>query len=223
MKVHNNKTIKILLLVISGIILLYFITMPWRNYIFQKNLADGKTLLSEQKYTEAYVKFEKAAILKPLDKEPQSSQNLAKDAAKDILAMRDFLRQQNQAELSQLIDSADSKVCNLETDRILIEKDLTQVALINLKFCTSDGPKNYDSWLFLGVANQKLSEDNYIFKELKPGYRQAALAAFEQAYNADPISKTPLQYLISLYKIENNQEKVDYWQKLLDNLDRIEK
>ena len=197
--------------------------MPWRNYIFQKNLADGKTLLSEQKYTEAYVKFEKAAILNPLNKKPNDLQALAKNSAADILSMWDFLHQENQNDLLALIDSADSKVCNLETDRILIEKDLAQVALINLKFCTSDGPKNYDSWLFLGVANQKLSEDNYIFKELKPGYRDAAITAFEQAYNADPISKTSLEYLISLHKIENNQEKVDYWQKLLDNLDRIEK
>ena len=220
---RQNKTSKIIFLTIIGLVVFYLFAVPWRNFVFEKNLSDGKSLLRERKYTEAYVKFEKAAILNPFSKEPDDLLALAKNAAADILSMRDFLRQEQQNDLLSLIDGADSKACNLEADRTLIEKNLAQIALVNLKFCTTDGPKNYDSWLFLGIANQKLSEDSYIFKELKPGYRQAALAAYEAAYKVDPINKSAPTYLVALYKVEGNQQEVDHWQNLLDNLGKIEK
>jgi len=180
-------------------------------------------LLVERKYTEAFVHFQKAEMLEPGDWKSKQRLELSKKAAKDILELRLLLKEKNQDELMQIISDADSKVCNLETDRVLIDKGLAQVALVNLKFCTSDGPKNYDSWLFLGITNQKLSEDNYIFKELKPDYRAEAKRAFEEAYKVDPIAKTAPEYLIELYKTDNNSEKVDYWQHLLDNLNKIEK
>jgi len=223
MRDNYRKTIKVTFLIIAGAVLLCLITIPWRVYVYRKNLEQGENLLVERKYTEAFVHFQKAEMLELGDLKSKQRAELSKKAAEDILELRTLLKDKNQADLLQIISAADSRVCNLETDRILIEKGLSQIALVNLKFCASEGPKNYDSWLFLGIANQKLSEDNYIFKELKPDYRRAAIAAFEEAYKTDPISRTPPEYLIALYKIENNQEKIDFWQKLLDNLDSIEK
>jgi len=218
-----NKLLKILLLIIGSLIFLYLVTIPWRAYVCRKNLEQGENLLVERKYTEAFVHFQKAEMLEPGDWKSKQRLELSKKAAKDILELRLLLKEKNQDELTQIISDADSKVCNLEADRVLIDKGLTQVALVNLKFCTSDGPKNYDSWLFLGITNQKLSGDNYIFKELKPDYRAEAKRAFEEAYKVDPIAKTAPEYLIELYKTDNNSEKVDYWQHLLDNLNKIEK
>jgi len=218
-----NKLLKILLLIIGSLIFLYLVTIPWRAYVCRKNLEQGENLLVERKYTEAFVHFQKAEMLEPGDWKSKQRLELSKKAAKDILELRLLLKEKNQDELTQIISDADSKVCNLETDRVLIDKGLAQVALVNLKFCTSDGPKNYDSWLFLGITNQKLSEDNYIFKELKPDYRKAALSAFEQAYDADPLDKTAIQNLIAVSKALGDSTKVDHWQKLLDNLNEIEK
>jgi tetratricopeptide (TPR) repeat protein len=216
-----NKTIKITLLVIGALALFYLATIPWRNYIYRGQIDQGKNLLAELKYTDAMVKFEKAAVLKPFDPEPESLQKMTRDAAGNILIMKDFLSEQNQTDLLSLINSADSKTCNLETDRTLIEKNLPEIAKINLEFCAESGPKNYDSWLFLGLANQRLSESGEIFKEQKPGLRQAAADAYAKAYAIDPINKSAIEYLIKINKTLNNQSEVDRWQKLLDELNKI--
>ena len=238
----HKKTIKILLLVIGALILLYLITIPWRSYTYRNEMKKGDDALASRQYTLALVHYQKAKILQPGDKSAENRAALAQSAAGDILIMRDFLKDRNQpvsaeapvsagpipdgraevgTDLLALINSADSKTCNLETDRALIEKGLSQVAKINLEFCTNDGPKNYDSWLFLGIANQKLAEDNYIFKELKPDYRQQAADAYERAYAVDPINKTAIQYAIAINKAIGNQSEVDRWQKLLDSLNKI--
>lgn len=220
---RQNKTIKIILLILTALVFLYLSTIPWRNYVSGQEMKKGDEALASQKYTLALVHYQKAKLLRPTDKSIADKQNLAQNSAKDILALKDFLAEKNQRDFLNLINSADSKTCNLETDRTMIEKNLSQIAKINLEFCANDGPKNYDSWLFLGLANQKLSEDNYIFKELKPGLRQAAADAYERAYAIDPINTTSIEYSISINKIIGNQAEVDRWQKLLDNLVKISK
>ncbi len=220
-KNKNNKILKLILLCLGAVVFLYLVTIPWRSYVYRQNIREGDDLLLGRKYTEALVHFQKAGFLEPSDKTSGERAELVQNSAKDIFALRDFLRDKNQVELLKLIDDANSKTCNLETDRTLIEKDLSQVAKINLEFCANNGPKNYDSWLFLGIANQKISENNYIFKELKPGHRQAAADAYAKAYAIDPINKTAIEYSISVNKIIGNQAEVDRWQKLLDNLNKI--
>ena len=221
MKDIQKKTIKILLLVVGGLIFLYLATIPWRGYIYRNEMKKGDDALAGRQYTLALVHYQKAEIIQPGDKSAENRAALAQSAAGDILIMQDFLKEQSQNDLLALINSADSKTCNLETDRTLIEKGLSQVAKINLEFCANFGPKNYDSWLFLGIANQKLSEDNYIFKELKPGYRQNAADAYAKAYAVDPINKTAIEYAIAINKAIGNQSEVDRWQKLLDSLNKI--
>jgi hypothetical protein len=215
--------LKISLYIFGALILLFLITIPWRNYIAKKNIADGDRLLTERKYTEAYVHFQKAKILSLSDKNAEDRAQLTVSASKDITKLKDFFKEQNQSDLLKVIDDASSKVCNLDTDRLMIERGLSQIAVINLNFCTTEGPKDYSSWLLLGVANLQVSEDSSIFKDDKPTYRKNAILAFEGAYKADPVNKTAIEYIISVHKSENNQKEVDRWQKLLDNLVEIEK
>jgi len=219
----RRNTTKIILAVLAGLVFFYLITIPWRNYTYRSQMKKGADALAGRQYTLAYVYFQKAGVLKFGDKESAERQELAKKSAADILLLRDFLVDNNQADLLRLIDGANSKVCNLENDRTLVNNDLSQVAAVNLKFCAEEGPKDYDDWIFYGISQLKISENNYIFKELKPDYRAEAERAFEEAYKVDPIAKTAPEYLIELYKIDNNSEKVDYWQHLLDNLNKIEK
>jgi len=217
------KIIKITLWVIAGVITIFIITIPWRSYVYRKNIADGKSLLAERKYTQAYVKFQKAETIEIKSADAETLEKLAKDSAGNLLAMRNFLADEKKTDLLALIDRANSKTCDLELDKTLIDKGLPEVAKINLEFCTTNGPKDYNSWMFLGLANLRLSESENIFKELKPGLRSQAADDFSKAYFVDPVNKTAIQYAIEVNKIIGNQGEVDRWQKLLDNLNRIEK
>jgi len=223
MKNKQKTIIKNILFATAGLALFFLAIFPLRNYFINKNLHEGDELMAERKYTEAYVHFQKAQLLSFFNDRAKERAESTKEAAKDILKMQDFLQEKNNVDLLTLINKADSKTCDLEADKILIEDDLSQVAIINLKFCANDGPKDYSSWLFLGAASLQFSENNYIFKEQKPGLRKDAISAFEKAYAIDPIDKSAIKYLISTNKIENNQPEVDRWQKLLDNLNKIEK
>ena len=221
----KNKSfwIKVAIYITLALGVLFLISIPWRSYIAKKNLSEGEKLLTERKYTEALVHFQKAEILYLSNSKTSSLSDLTLKSSRDISAMKEFLREKNEGDLLKLIDDAEAKNCKLDADKILIERDLAQVAIINLKFCTTEGPKDYSSWLLLGTANIRASENGFIFKEQKPEYRKDALFAFESAYKVDPINKSAIEYLIATQKIENNQKEVDRWQKLLDNLIEIEK
>lgn len=217
----SKKWLKIVFLIIVGAILIFVVTIPWRNYIFSKNIADGKNLLAERKYTQAYVKFQKAEVIEIKSADAETLEKLAKDSAGNLLDMRNFLADEKKTDLLALVDRANSKTCDLELDKTLIDKGLPEVAKINLEFCTTDGPKDYSSWLFLGLANLRLSESENIFKELKPGFRQQAADDFSKAYFIDPVNKTAILYAIEVNKIIGNQGEVDRWQKLLNDLSKI--
>ena len=221
MKYKYKKILKISFWIIGGLVLVFIATIPWRNYVYRKNIADGKGLLAERKYTQAYVKFQKAEAIEIKSADAETLEKLAKDSAGNLLAMRNFLADEKKTDLLALVDRANSKTCDLELDKTLIDKGLPEVAKINLEFCTTEGPKDYSSWLFLGLANLRLSESENIFKELKPGFRTQAADAFSKAYFVDPVNKTAIQYAIEVNKIIGNQGEVDRWQKLLDNLIRI--
>lgn len=221
MQKFGIKNYKNFLITLSVIILILAVTIPWKNYIYRKNIADGKNLLAERNYTLALVKFEKASMLEISSSEAKNLQKLAKDSAGNILAMKNFLADEKKDDLLQLIDRADSKVCDLQFDRTLIDNDMPEVAKINLEFCANEGPKDYQSWIFLGLANLKLADNSRIFSELKPGFRQSAADAFAKAYAVDPVNKSAIEYSISTNKLIGNQSEVDRWQKLLDNLNKI--
>ena len=221
---RNYKTpFTIILLILISLVFFCLSSWPLRSYLFKRNIEEGDNLLKERKYTEAYVHFQKSAMLLPYNKDAEKKEELSKKAARNILELQNFLKEKNENDLLKLIEEANGKVCNLQKDQLLIDKELAQIAAINLKFCAEEGPKNYNSWMLYGIANLKNSQNNYIFKEYKPDFRREAARAFEEAYKVDPINKIALEYLVEVYKIENNQEKVDLWQNLLDNLNKIEK
>lgn len=221
MKDNQKKFIKIILSIIIAIILIFVVTIPWRKYVFNKNISQGNDFLAEQKYTDAYVKYQKAGLLQIDSEKAESRQKLAKNGAGDILVLRQFLTDNNYSDLLKLVDDANSKICKIDVDRALIEKKMSEVAIVNLKFCANDGPRDYQSWIFLGLANLKLADSNHMFADMKPNFRQQAANAFAKAYQVDPINKSAIEYSISTNKLIGNQSEVDRWQKLLDNLNRI--
>jgi len=217
------KIIKPIVIAFSVIVLIFVATIPWRRYVFNKNISAGDILLSEENFTDAYVKYQKAGLLQIDSKKATERQKLAKDSAKDFSILKGFLAYNKFDDVKKNVDSADSKVCNLQTDRALIDKNLAALAIINLKFCANAGPKDYQSWVFLGLANLKLANNDQMFFELKPSFRQLAAEDFEKAYYFNPINKEALNYLISTEKAIGDRDKVDYWQKILDNLNKISK
>ncbi|MCX6810251.1 MAG: hypothetical protein NTY30_00730 [Candidatus Berkelbacteria bacterium] len=224
-KLTNNpkNTIKIISWITIGIIFIFLVTIPWRKYVFNKNISQGDDFLTQQKYTDAYVKYQKAGLLKIDSGKALERQKLAKDSAKNALTLKPLLAENHNDDLLKLITDADSKICRLDTDRTLIEKNLAEIATINLEFCANNGPKDYQSWIFLGLANLKLADSSHMFAEFKPGFRQNAADAFAKAYLVDPINKSAIEYSISVNKILSNQSEVDRWQTILDNLNKISK
>ncbi|MEI6144630.1 MAG: hypothetical protein WCP91_03480, partial [Candidatus Berkelbacteria bacterium] len=184
-------------------------------------IKQGDDLLTSQKYTDAYVKYQKASLLQVDNEKAESRQKLAKDSAKDISVLKQFAGDNNYVDLSKLISDASSKICKPDIDRTLIENNLSGIAVINLKFCLNDGPKDYQNGIFLGLAYLHLANDSHMFSEFKPDFRLKAVDAFAKAYTIDPINKTALEDLVSTEKIIGDTNKVDYWQNLLDNLNKI--
>ncbi len=223
MKVTENKNLKTVFWIIIGLILFFALAIPWRNYVYKKNLSDGKNLLAERNYTLALVKFQKAQTLEPQNTDAKNLEKTTRDSAANILVLRSFLLDEKNNDLLKIIDRADSKICDLDFDKNLIENSMSDVAVVNLEFCANNGPGDYQSWVFLGLANAKLADNDQVFSELKPGFRQKAADAFAKAYTVDPINKTAIEDSISIEKLIGDKEKVDYWQKLLDNLNRISK
>ena len=220
-KYNWKKLIKPAIWLVAGVILLFVITIPWRKYVFNRNIKQGDDLLTNQKYTDAYVKYQKAGLLQVDNQQAESRQKLAKDSAKDISVLKQFANDNNYADLSKLIGEANSNLCKLDADRALIENNLAGIAIVNLKFCLNDGPKDYQSGIFLGLAYLHLANDSHMFSEFKADFRLKAVDAFTKAYAIDPINKTALEDLVSTEKIIGNKQKVDYWQNLLDNLNKI--
>jgi len=146
---------------------------------------------------------------------------LSKDAVLDITLIKELLGEKN-PDLLKVIELAEQKSCDLENDKLMIEKELSQIAATNLEFCANEGPQDYQSWLYLGIAYLDFSENNHIFKEQRGELRDKSISAFEKAYYADPTQKPALEYLIKVNKVNGNDEKVDYWQRLLDNLVRFQ-
>ena len=216
----NGPIIRVVFLIIASIIIIYVLTTPYRNYLSKNLISKGEEMLVERKYVSAYVNFLKASILAQNKKDSEQKMALSKKASEDIGAIKNILQNKN-PDLYKLLEISEQKSCDLENDKLMIEKDLSQIAIINLKFCAEEGPKNYESWLYLGSAYWQLSESDQIFKEQKPNLRDRSISAFEQAYYTDPTKKSALEKLIELNKITGNQEKVDYWQRLLDNLGRF--
>ncbi len=216
-----SPIIRAFLLVAAAIILIYVATIPWRNYVFSNLIKKGDELLSNLNYTEAYVNYEKAKLLAPARSEAKEKMDLAQKAVGDLRLIRDLLAEKN-PDLLQMIENAEQKSCDIEKDQKLIDNNYPQIAIINLEFCTADDRGDLQSWSQLGVAYLRYSESDKIFKEQKPELRQKARDAFEQAYYADPTQKLALENLVKINQIIGDDEKVDYWQKLLDNLVRFQ-
>jgi hypothetical protein len=220
-KTQKINWLKTTIWIVVSIILLFVITIPWRRYVFNKNISQGDDFLAQQKYTEAYVEYQKAGLLQVDDQKAGDRLKLAKDSASNVLVLQQFLQCNNYSDLLKLIDDANSKVCNLAADRALINNNLPEVAKINLEFCANSGPRDDQSWLFLGLADLKLADSDHEFSDLKPGFRQQAANAFAKAYTANPLNKTAIVDSISIEKTIGDRTKVDYWQNLLDNLNKI--
>ncbi|MCX6812445.1 MAG: hypothetical protein NTW79_02385 [Candidatus Berkelbacteria bacterium] len=213
---------KILSLIAFSLIFLFLISIPVRNYLYRKSMSAGDNLLAERNYTLAFVKFEKAAVLRPSDDQAESRKKLAKDSAGDINDLRNFLSDRGEKDLLNSIEKADDKICDLETDQSLIKNNYDQIAKINLEFCSKNDPTSYAGWFLLGTADKNLSENTGIFKELKPNFRNQAETAFENAYLADPTKSDPIDFLLALYKIDGNSQRVAYWQRMQENLSKIQ-
>jgi len=221
-RVDSSPIIRVTLLIFASLIIIYVATLPYRNYVTNNLISKGEKLLAERNYTLAYVNFEKAGLLSPWNKIAKERMQLSKDAALDITLIKELIGEEN-PDLLKVIELAEQKSCDLENDKLMIEKDLSQIATINLKFCANEGPKDYQSWLYLGIAYLRFSENNQIFKEQRSGLRDKSIIAFEKAYYADPTQKPALEYLVKVNKVNDNSEKVDYWQRLLDNLNSFSK
>lgn len=215
-----SPIIRVILLIAAAIILIYVATIPWRNYVFSKLIREGDKLLANLNYTEAYVNYEEASILAPTRSEAKEKMDLAKDAALDPRLIKDLLRENN-PELLEVLEVAEQKSCDLEKDQKLIDSNYPQIAIINLEFCTADDQGTFQSWSKLGVAYLHYSESDKLFKENKPSLRNKARNAFERAYYADPTQTLALENLVKINQIIGDNEKVDYWQKLLDNLNNF--
>jgi len=215
------KLIKYLLYALILISLIFFVTIPWRKYVFNRIIRQGDDLLVDGQFTLSYVKYQKASLLQIDNQRAKNRQELAKKAASDILALKDFLTENNYNQLLSVIDQANSGVCDNSRNRQLIEEKKYHISVINLKFCANDGPKDYESWILLGIAYYRISDSDKIFSELKDGFREKSVEAFENAYLVDPINKTAIENLIVVEKTLSDTEKVDYWQKVLDNLNKI--
>jgi hypothetical protein len=213
----SSQIIRITLLILASLIIVYVATLPYRNYVTNNLINKGEKLLAERNYTLAYVNFEKSSLLSPKNKITKERMQLSKDAALDITLIKELLGEEN-PDLLKVLELAEQKSCDLENDKLMIEKELSQIAAINLEFCANEGLKNYESWLYLGIAYLKFSENNQIFKEQRGVLRDKSIVAFEKAYYADPTQKPALEYLVKVNKVSGNDEKVDYWQRLLDNL-----
>lgn len=218
----SSQIIRIILLILASLIIIYVATLPYRNYVTNNLINKGEKLLAERNYTLAYVNFEKASLLSPRNKIAKERMQLSRDAVLDITLIKELLGEKN-PDLLKVIELAEQKSCDLENDKLMIEKELSQIATTNLEFCANEGLKNYESWLYLGIAYLKFSENNQIFKEQRSGLRDKSIVAFEKAYYADPTQKPALEYLVKVNKINGNDEKVDYWQRLLDNLNSFSK
>jgi len=219
-KFDSSQIIRIILLIFASIIIIYIATLPYRNYVTNNLIEKGEKLLTERDYTLAYVNFEKASLLSPKNKTAKERMQLSKDAALDITLIKELLNEEN-PDLLKVVELSEQKSCDLENDKLMIERELSQIAVINLEFCANEGLKDYESWLYLGIAYLRFSENNQIFKEQRSGLRDKSIVAFEKAYYADPTQKPALEYLVKVNKVSNNGEKVDYWQRLLDNLNRF--
>lgn len=217
---NQSRTKRKLLITAAIVVIFIFASIPWKNYVYKKNISDGKNQLLQGKYTAAYVKFEKAKMLVPNSSEVSSLSDLSKASASDARKLKELKDVDNSVDVFALIDRADSKICDLELDKKLVTEDKSEIAKINLSFCSQNSP-SYDALITLGVANIRLSEDGDIFKELKPGLRKEAAAAFEAAYKIDPINKTAIEYAIEINKVIGDQKEVDRWQGILDKLEKI--
>lgn len=221
LRFDSSQIIRILFLILASLIIFYVTTLPYKNYVTKKLISKGEKLLAERNYTLAYVNFEKASLLSPKNKIVKERMRLSKDAVLDITLIKELLREKN-PDLLKVIEIAEQKSCDLKSDKLMIEKEFSQIATINLEFCANEGPKDYESWLYLGIAYLKFSENNQIFKEQRSKLRDKSILAFEKAYYTDPTQKPALEYLVRVNKINGNDEKVDYWQRLLDNLNKFQ-
>ncbi|MFA5158250.1 MAG: hypothetical protein WC451_03660 [Patescibacteria group bacterium] len=220
---ENKSRAKRKLLITAAVVVIFiFVSIPWKNYVYKKNISDGRNLLLQGGYTSAFVKFEKAKMLGPNSSEASSLSDLSKASASDARKIKELTGVENSNDVFALIDRADLKICDLEFDKKLIGESKSDIAKINLTFCSQNSP-GYDALITLGVANIRLSEDGDIFKELKPGLRKEAAAAFAAAYEIDPINKTAIEYAIEINKVIGDQKEVDHWQSILDKLENIKK
>ncbi|TSC94425.1 MAG: hypothetical protein Athens101428_282 [Candidatus Berkelbacteria bacterium Athens1014_28] len=221
LKILNFKLKKSIWLALV-MVAIFVLSFYYKNLVYQNLIADGDQNLAQRKYTLAYVDYQKADILQFFGDEAKKRQELAKSASGDILKLKPFLEEKKiNNDLLSAINLSESKSCNLELDRKLISENYSQIAIINLNFCATEA-KDFDSYLFLGVANLEMSKNSDIFKEDKPTYRQKAASVFESAYKIDPLSKTTLNYLIEVNRLLEKSDQVDHWQKMLDNLDKIQ-
>lgn len=171
------------------LVLIFVIFKPLR--IFSKRFViKGDQYLLEQKYVSADLEYDKALMLDPDNKIIKQRKNLVRDGSSNIIYLIDFYKENNDEKALSFFESANAFPKN-ETEALKLSKQLMkdgqyQMAIIPAKTATEMDPDYGDAWLYLSIANLKVSQMLELLPAVKNQYLDQAKEAFNKAKELNP-------------------------------------
>lgn len=191
--------LKWLLIIAIIFVVLFLITSPLRGRAAKKYIDSGDEYLAQQKYLSAELEYNKALLLSPGNLEASEHKILADKTSKNILEFKSYQNFSIFDSINKEIDTAtgfpESQSAAIKLSKKLIEEKKFQLAIIPAKTALEMDKEYRDAWLYLGIANLKISEQVELRPEIKSGYVNAAKEAFNKTLELDFDNQTAKSYL----------------------------
>jgi tetratricopeptide (TPR) repeat protein len=203
-KISFINKYRVLILVLAAIIAVVAISIPIRSRLSENYIKSGDSYLLDRKYVSAVVEYKKAKLLKNSERVEEKI-TLTNQSQKDILALKLFIREQNDIPTLESLAQAE-KVRGSAYDSVayakeLIEQEEPQIAIVAVNIALEMNKKYRDAWLYLGISHLECLEKVELSAENRQYHIGEAKSALERAKQLDPTYEPTLNFLNEVEKI----------------------
>lgn len=199
MKIENSKlkirkpilgTIVAIIVGVTMLLLAVFLaTTPLRTGFSKKFISRGDEFLNNKKYVSAIVEYKKADYLAK-NTEVEQKIDLANEAQKDVDALENFYRQNNNIGQQEIYNQVravpDSSYDMVVLAKSLIEQNEPQLAIEAARTATEMDKEYRDAWLYLGIGNLAVAKQVELSGDAATLYIENGKQALSRAKQLDP-------------------------------------